>query len=480
MRVLFATSELAPFAKTGGLADVSAALPPALAEQGCRVAVVMPGYPAVLDSVGPTRTLMRMEIQGVQVRLLRARPGPVPVYLVVCDHLFARDGGPYGNPGGVDFHDNALRFAVFGQAIERLVAFGGRVGCTADVLHLNDWPTALAAAFLAPLPRRPRTLFSIHNLAYQGLFGADDFQRLGLPWDWWSPERVEFHGGMSFIKAGLVFADALTTVSPGYAAEIQHPAFGAGLDGLMRHLAGKLSGIVNGIDTAVWNPATDPHLPATYDRHSLERKGINKRALRDELGLHQDDGTPLLGFVGRLVDQKGIDLIIHALDTLAGMPAQLAVLGTGEPRYQEALQAAAGRHPGRVAFVGRLDEGLAHRIEAGADIFLMPSRYEPCGLNQMYSMRYGTVPVVRRTGGLADTVRQVWSAHVDNGTGFLFDDPTPDALVGTLRPVLDLYRQPQVWRRIQHNGMSEDFSWGESARRYLALYGRLTGGADAR
>lgn len=470
MHVLFATTEFAPLVKSGGLADVSAALPSALAAEGCRVGLVLPGYPAALQNAGQTRALMELRALEVPVRILEGRFGRLPVYLVACEPLFGRAGGPYGDPDGQDFPDNALRFAVFGRAIASLVACGARVGCHADVVHLNDWPTALAAGWAAALPRRPGIVFSIHNLVYQGLFPGSEFFRLNLPRDWWTPDRLEFFGRLSFIKAGLVFADRITTVSPGYAAEIHHPDHGAGLDGLVRHLSGKLTGILNGIDHEVWNPATDPHLVAGYDAGTLEPKARNKRALRAELELEQDHPGPLLGFVGRLVPQKGIDLIIEAADALTALPAQLAVLGVGEPYYERALTTLAERHRGRIAFVRRSDESLAHRIEAGADMFLMPSRFEPCGLNQMYSLRYGTVPVVRRTGGLADTVQPVTGAHVGDGTGFLFDDPTPEALVGTLRAALDLYHQPGVWQRIQHNGMTRDFSWQQSARRYLALY----------
>lgn len=473
LRVLFATSEYSPFIKTGGLADVSSALPRALAACDCEVAIVLPAFPAVTQALGTTQCLMKLTLHGLAVRILRARYDNLVFYLIDCESLFAREGGPYGEPSGRDYHDNALRFAVFGAAIERLVEFGARVGCRADVLHLNDWPTALAAGFVRDLNPRPRVVFTIHNFAHQGLFPEADFRRLWLPHAWWSPDAVEFHGRLSFLKAGLVFSDAITTVSPGYAAEIQQQDQGYGLDGLMRHLSAKLTGIVNGIDTTLWDPAADPHLATPFDHDCLQRKALNKRALRQELGLDSETQVPLLGFIGRLADQKGLDLIAGIVDSLQTIPADLVLLGQGESCYEQLLQAACERYPNRVRFLNCFDERIAHRIEAAADVFLMPSRFEPCGLTQMYSMRYGTIPLVRRTGGLADTVRQVWNSDVGDGTGFLFDDCTPDALLGTLRSALTLYSQPEVWRRIQINGMREDFSWQRSAQQYLALFQRL-------
>jgi starch synthase len=450
MRVLFVTPECAPLVKTGGLGDVSGALPAALRGLGCAVDVLLPGYPEVLSKLGEMEEAGRERELGQQYELLRKES-----FLIVrCAALYERAGGPYQDPGGQDWPDNALRFGLLSKVAARLAP-------DYDVVHCNDWPAALAPVFA----RKP-SLLTVHNLAFQGNFERSWLRRLELPEEMFSVERLEFHGRVSFLKGGLVHAAAINTVSPTYAREIQAEEHGCGLDGLLRHRRGALSGILNGIDTEVWDPAGDPHLAARYDAASLERKSLNKAALQQRFDLEVTEKEPLIGFVGRLTHQKGVDLIAAAAAELAALPAQLVVLGQGERALEGALAAAAARHPGRVAFKVGFDEGLAHLIEAGADIFLMPSRFEPCGLNQMYSQRYGTPPVARATGGLADTI-------ADGETGFLFERAETPALVAAARRAVSAWREPRRWRELQRAGMQRDFSWRSAARRYADLYSAL-------
>jgi len=468
LRVLFASSEVTPFAKTGGLADVCRALPAALVALGADVRVVMPAYASVWQHVESSRSVARTTVAGFDVELHEARlDDDLLLWLVASGDLFDRPGTPYHDARGVDFPDNAERFGAFCYALAWLAA--GGAGFRPQVVHLNDWPTALAAAMVAEPAQRPRTVFGIHNLDYQGIFDRAAFDRLRLPPHWWTPDAVEFYGRFSFIKGGLAFADALTTVSPTYAKEICTPAGGGGLDGLLRHRVGQLHGIVNGIDTVQWNPATDRLIRQRYDRDTLDRKVANREALQSELQLDRAP-QPLFGIVSRLVRQKGMDIVLAIVDRLVQLPAQLVVLGSGAAELEEGFAAASRRHPRKVAYVNRFDEGLAHRIEASADVFLMPSRFEPCGLNQMYSMRYGTVPIVRRTGGLADTVV---AAHESNGTGFVFDDASAAALWRAIEDAVAALADRNRWRALQRAGMERDFSWTHGARAYLDLYQRL-------
>ena len=449
MRVLFVTPECAPLVKVGGLGDVSAALPPALRALGVQVRVLLPGYPEVLQKAGALSEVERWNEIGFDCRLLSGGD----LLVLDCPALYQRGGSPYQDPGGQDWPDNALRFGVLSRVAARLPGY--------VVLHCNDWPTALAPVF-----SKTPALLTIHNLAFQGNFERAWLDRLGIGQEYFSMERLEFHGRLSFLKGGLVYAKALTTVSPTYAREIQTAEFGCGLEGLLRERRGALTGILNGIDTAEWDPAADPHLAARYDAGSLEKKALNKQALQKKLNLEVQRDMPLLGFVGRLTHQKGVDLIAGAINELAALPAQFALLGRGERELEGALSIAAGRHPGRVAMASAFDEGLAHLIEAGADLFLMPSRFEPCGLNQMYSQRYGTPPVARATGGLADTI-------IDGETGFLFERVESAALVTAVRRALAVWREPGRWREMQGAGMRRDFSWAAAARRYADLYSRL-------
>jgi starch synthase len=345
-------------------------------------------------------------------------------------------------------------------------------------VHCHDWQAGLAPALLSQEVQRPATVFTIHNLAYQGLFSYGSFMALNLPRHLWSLDALEYHGNLSFIKGGLAFADLLTTVSPTYAQEIQTAAFGHGLDGLLRHRADRLTGILNGIDTRLWNPARDTHLASHYSTRRLPAKRPNKRALQKEFGLPLDGNVALVGMIGRLVHQKGIDQVLAALPALLREKIQLVVLGTGEAEFERSLRASAARHKGNMSVLIGYNEPLAHRIEAGVDIFLMPSRFEPCGLNQLYSLRYGTIPVVRRVGGLADTVVDATPEAMRDGsaTGIVFEGDGTEELVTALRRALALYARPRAWRQLMTNGMRQDFSWTHSAGQYLTLYDRAVGG----
>ena len=481
LRVLYAASEAHPLVKTGGLADVAGALPRALRNLGHDLRLVLPAYPAALERAAALRTAAAFQVDGRPLRLLEGRlPGTrVHLYLVDCPALFHRPGHPYLDAGGRPWPDNAERFYVFARAVAELAC--DRLGrrWRPHVVHCNDWQTGLVPALLALEPVPPAVVFTVHNLAYQGLFPHATFTALGLPDAWWSYRALEFHGQLSFIKGGLVFAHRINTVSPTYAREIMTPALGCGLDGLLRHRADRVSGILNGIDTGVWNPARDPHLAARFHVRRLAPRADNRRALQRRLGLDPDDEAVLAGHVGRLVEQKGADIILDALPRLLALGMQVAVLGSGEAALEQALREAARTWPGRVAVHLGHDEALAHLMEGGADLFLMPSRFEPCGLNQLYSLRYGAVPVVHRVGGLADTVTDAGPAALAAGeaTGFVFDAPEPGALAAAVERAVALRRDARAWTRLQQAGMRQDHSWRRRAGEYLALYRRAL--ADA-
>jgi starch synthase len=474
-RILFVTSEAHPLAKTGGLGDVCGSLPPALHALGHDVRLLMPAYRNAKRIAGSLRTAAQLPIPftGAPATLLEGKlPGSdVPLWLIDYPPAFDRDGHPYLAPDGNPWHDNAPRFALLCIAAVALARGEAPVDWQPDIVHCHDWQTGLAPALLAQLAPRPATVFTVHNLAYQGLFPASMFAQLGLPPSLWSIDALEFYGQLSFIKGGLALADFVSTVSPTYAREIQTPAFGAGMDGLLRHRADHLSGILNGIDTAVWDPATDAQLAQTYTVQSLGGKKINKLALQERMGLAREPERPLIGVIGRMVEQKGFDLILGAWPMLAEQRAQLAVLGSGEREFEDAWRDTQHRYSRQVAVHIGYDETLAHQIEGAADMFLMPSRFEPCGLNQMYSLRYGTVPIVRRVGGLGDTVVDA-AADDDTATGIVFDDADPHELARAVIRALALYRQPDKWNRLIQNGMRQDFSWRKSANAYAALYGR--------
>jgi starch synthase len=447
---------------------VSASLPAALDGVGIDVRVLLPGYPEVMRGGGAAEALASGRLLGVDWRLLQARlPSGVPLYILDSPALFARSGGPYQAASGEDWADNGLRFGLFSRIAALLGGEASPIAWRPAVIHANDWPAGLAPAYLRSEPgARAASVMTIHNLAFQGNFGPELITRLEFAPHFYSIDGLEFYGRLSFLKGGLVFADAITTVSPSYAREIQTDEFGCGMDGLLRHRSAALSGILNGIDTAIWDPAADSHIAQRYALGSLHLKQKNKAALRRRMNLQEDPKLPLIGLVSRFTHQKGIDLVAAAADELAGLPVQLAVLGSGERAYEEALLAAAARHPGRIAVTVGFNEELAHSIEAGADLFLMPSRFEPCGLNQMYSQRYGTPPVARATGGLGDTIR-------DGETGFLFERAETAALLAALRRALGVYADARRWREVQASGMRRDFSWETAARQYADLYLRL-------
>jgi starch synthase len=458
-RVLHVTPECAPMTKTGGLGDVSQALPEALRAADVDALTLLPGYAAVLAHVGKAREAAKLALLGFECRLLRADP-----FLVLdCPALYLREGGPYQMPDGRDWDDNPLRFGALSRAAALLGGARTPLDWQPQVLHCHDWPSGLAPAYLRGEPGRAASVMTIHNVAFQGNYDARLLSRLELPPSAYSIEGVEFYGRLSFLKGGIAYADAVTTVSPTYAQEIQTPELGFGLDGLLRHRRAVLTGILNGIDTRAWDPANDARIVQRYDARSLELKAANKAALQERMGLEHDPRVPVLGVVSRFTHQKGIDLVAAAAEALAAAPAQLAVVGRGERALEEAMAALAARHPGRIAVKVAFDEDLAHLIEAGADLFLMPSRYEPCGLNQMYSQRYGTPPVARATGGLADTV-------ADGVTGFLFVEAESQALVAAARRALAAYADAARWGAIQRAAMARDFSWPAAARRYAALY----------
>jgi starch synthase len=459
MRVLFVTPECAPLTKTGGLGDVSAALPAALRAQGNDVRVLLPRYRQIAAEGGQERA--RMRLLGHEARLLEEGD-----YLLLdCPPLYDRDGGPYQDAAGGDWADNALRFGVLSRAAALLAAAASPLEWRPEILHCNDWPTALAPVYLHFERSAAGSVMTVHNLAFQGIFDASLLERLELPPATFAIEGLEFYGRLSFLKGGLVYADAITTVSPTYAREIQAEELGCGLDGVLRARKNVLRGILNGIDAELWNPMSDARIAEHYSWSSLEKKAGNKAALQGRLNLAVDPAAPLLGSVGRFTHQKGIDLIVAAADELVGSAAQLCILGSGEREYEMAAAAAAARHPGRVAVVIGFNEDLAHLIEAGADLFLMPSRFEPCGLNQMYSQRYGTPPVARATGGLADTI-------VDGETGFLFEQAQSAALVAAVQRAVGIYGDTRRWRELQRRAMTRDFSWSGPARQYADLYAR--------
>ena len=470
MKVLFVTSEIAPWVKTGGLGDVAAALPAALASAGVDVRVLVPFYPALRQALPAARTIATFGNFGAHFAdsaLHQAQVGKLSLLLLDCPAYYDRPGNPYLGVDGRDWPDNHLRFGLLSRVAAWLGSDESHLIWHPDVVHGNDWQAALAAAYLRLLPgRRAGSLVTIHNLAFQGLFDRASLPQLGLPEDSWHMAGVEFHGYLSFLKAGLQMADAITTVSPTYAREIQTASEGMGLDGLLRHRSASLHGILNGIDTEEWNPATDRHLKHRYDARHLDAKAAGKRALQEEMGLPVRDDLPLFGIVSRLTYQKGLDLVTMFADRLPALPAQLAVLGSGDAQLEAAFREAAASHGKHIAVRIGFDEGLAHRIEAGADAFLMPSRFEPCGLNQMYSLRYGTPPVVRATGGLADTVS-------DNVNGFVFTEADSDVLYATLQRAVTAWHDRPRWRRLQLDGMARDHGWSDPARRYRQIYATL-------
>jgi starch synthase len=481
-KVLFIVSEAVPYAKTGGLADVAGTLPYALGDLGADVKVLMPYYAQVEQKQLPMQTVAEdLEAwwwgEPLTFDLLTPADGKAPFYFVVREEFFERRQ-LYGTPKG-DYCDNLERFSFFCAAVPPVCQ---TLDFAPDIIHCHDWQASLAPVYLQhrwqadPTFAGTKSLLTIHNLAYQGLFPKKKFPLLGLDWSVFSIDGLEFYDKINLLKGGIVFADAINTVSRGYSKEIQTPEFGYGLEGVLRARSEALFGIVNGVSYEDWNPETDRLIPATFGPKDLKGKEKDKIALMEAFNLDKKLAkAPLLGMVSRLADQKGFDLVAEVLPRLMAQKVMLVILGTGEEKYHELLTTQAQKYKGRLGVKIAFDNRLAHLIEAGSDMFLMPSRYEPCGLNQLYSMKYGTVPVVRATGGLMDTVTPV-DRLKGTGTGFLFTEYSAEAFLKALNQALEAYKDKKLWQKIMLNGMAEDFSWKTSARAYLKLYKRLLAG----
>jgi starch synthase len=477
VRALFVAAEAFPLAKTGGLADVCGALPAALARLDVDIVSMIPGYPQALDTALAKENFGELDLPLANRLVAGISPlSGLPVILFDCPALFRRGGALYQNADGEDWRDNDRRFLVFCQAAAQ-VALGRTRIVAPDIVHAHDWHAGLVPALLRFAGKdRPRTLFTIHNLAFQGNFPLDIFQGVGLPGDALSPDGLEFFGRGSFLKAGIRYSDRLTTVSPTYAREILTPEHGCGMDGLLRSRSRDIVGILNGIDYDVWDPAVDAALPARYSAEDLSGKEACKADIRAALGLERDSGAPLMIYVNRLTHQKMADVILDALPPFVESGAQLVVHGLGEPAFETMFAAAAAAHPGQVAVRLGYDESLAHRIIAAADLSLTPSRFEPCGLTTMYAMRYGAVPVTRRVGGLADTVSD---AHAAGGTGFVFEGNLVQDLIAGVERALARYERRDSWAALQRRAMKRNFGWERSAARYREIYLELLGRADA-
>ena len=478
LNVLSVASEAVPFIKTGGLADVAGALPAAVAPHGVAMTTLLPGYPAVVQALGKKAKAIHTwdALLGEPARLLAGKIGSHPLLVVDAPGYFARDGGPYGDPAGKDWADNWRRFAAFGRAAAD-IAGGAVKGRKFDLLHAHDWQAAMAAAYLRFAPfdgGSVPAVMTIHNMAFQGYFPATVFPALELPRHAFAIDGVESYGGVGFLKAGMESAAAITTVSPTYAAETRSAEFGMGLEGLISSRGDRVRGILNGIDTGEWNPETDTHLAANFGARTLAKRGANTRALEAEFGLERSAG-PLFIVVSRLTWQKGMDVLLEALDHLAGIGARLALLGSGDAAMEAAFHAAAARHPGRIGVRIGYDEALSHRMQGGGDAILVPSRFEPCGLTQLYALAYGCVPVVSRTGGLADTVIDANPAALGAGvaTGVQMNGVDYHSLTAAISRTVALWHQPDQWRRLQRNGMKCDFSWDRSGKAYADLYTQL-------
>lgn len=484
MKILFASSEVWPLIKTGGLGDIAYSLPHALHNLGEDVRIVLPAYQDVLKQFTFIKIAgwLSLSIAGsqklVRVLYVKHEKFSMPIWLIDVQNLFDRPGNPYSHADGYDWPDNAKRYTIFSQAVARLAMDDLNTGWKADVMHSNDWQTGMVSAFLDSEIDRPRRIFTIHNMAYGGNFSHETFDQLHLPSHWWSAEGVEFYGNFSMLKAGMIYSDMITTVSPTYAKEICTPAFGYGMEGVLASRSYKLKGILNGIDSNVWNPETDSYIPYHF---SVERrnpgKKKNKQALLESYGVSatkENLEAPLLGMVSRLVEQKGLDMVLETIPVLLKTSnANFVFIGTGHPHFEAQLLRLSEQHPERVmSFIGYSEE-KAHLLEAGSDLFLMPSRFEPCGLNQLYSLRYGTIPIVHKTGGLADTVV---NAKLENAklnkeaTGFVFDKAKSSILLKTILNALTLYSNKKLWNQLQRTAMKQDFGWEKSAQEYIHLY----------
>ncbi len=485
MNVVFLSSEVAPFAKTGGLADIAGSIPKGLQKLGADIAVLMPFYDDIKEGQYPlTKTDIQFEVKiGDKLKPGYVYKGflpdsQVPVYFIGNEQYYGRKG-LYNYPGTTrDFEDNSERFVFFAQAALAVIE---KLNLSPHIVHCNDWQTGLVPVYLktkfayTDCFKNTKTIITIHNLAYQGVYWHWDMNLTGLGWSLFNWKQLEFYGKLNFLKGGIVFSDLITTVSKTYAEEIQTPEYGAGLDGVLRERAIDLYGIINGIDYTIWNPEIDKLIIANYSVGNLTGKQFCKKALQRKYKLPERD-VPIIGMITRLTDQKGLDLVVDKFPELMKIDLQFVLLGTGEQRYYEIFQQYAHKFADKIALKFSFDERSAHEIEAGVDLFLMPSRYEPCGLNQLYSLKYGTVPVVRSTGGLADTITDVRSEPVMNGkvNGFSFKEYNADLLLSTIIRALDFFKNKAQWARLMKNGMSQDWSWERSAREYLTLYKRVS------
>lgn len=476
IRVLSVASEIYPLIKTGGLADVAGALPMALRAEGIEVRTVTPGYPDVMKALGAIGEVIQIpDFFGGPARILGGSCANLDMFVLDAQHLFARPGNPYTAPDGLDWPDNAMRFAALGRVAAE-IGRGIIPAFLPDVVHSHDWQAGLTHAFLHYGSRpRPGTMMTIHNLAYQGKFPRELLSKIGLPPESFTIDGVEYYGGIGFLKAGLQFADLITTVSPTYAAEIQQPEAGMGLDGLLRARSDILSGILNGIDTSVWNPATDPHIASHFSAAALSERATNKAAVQRQLGMRLAPDSLLLGVISRMSWQKGLDLILENLPLILSEGMQIALLGTGDADIQASYMAAAKSYPDQVGVFVGYDEDLAHLIQAGADAILVPSRFEPCGLTQLYALRYGAIPIVSRVGGLADTVIDASEGAIAGGaaTGIQFEPVTSANLAGALQRANHLFHNKSVWQGMQNNGMAVDVSWRSPAAKYADLYRKI-------
>ncbi|MGB5558898.1 MAG: glycogen synthase GlgA [Paracoccaceae bacterium] len=481
MKVLFIASECAPFVKTGGLADVIGAVPKTLAGLGVSVRVMLPAYPAVEPIVKSGKTILKIkDLHGGAARLVSASADALDLLLLDAPHLYDRPGNIYVDKDGKDWPDNHLRYGALSQ-IAAQIAVDGADGWIPDLVHVHDWQAGLVPAYLRQIAGPvPPCILTIHNIAFQGLFAPSLCKGLGLASRLFSPDGMEFFGQLGFLKAGIAFSDKITTVSPTYARELLLPEFGMGLEGILRARRGDLSGILNGIDLEVWNPATDPYLAATYSARTLKRKKINRAKIEARFGLYANPKAPLFCIVSRLTEQKGLDLLLEILPDLVGRGARLAVLGSGDKKFEKELVSAARRHSGSVGTIIGYDEALSHQMQGGSDAILIPSRFEPCGLTQLYGLRYGTLPVVARTGGLADTVIDANEAAVVVGcaTGVQFAPTTAASLDQAIGRTCDLFRQPEIWATMVRNAMRHPVGWETSARSYLDLYESLVSGSS--
>jgi len=473
LQVLAVASEIFPLIKTGGLADVVGALPAALTRENVRVRTLVPGYPAVMAAIEAPAVVREMEdLFGGPARILAGKAGALELFVLDAPHLFSRGGGPYADSGGRDWPDNPQRFAALAR-IGADIGGGALPDYAPDIVHAHDWQAGLTSAYLRHAAgAHPGTVMTIHNLAFQGQFQADLFPSLGLPREAFGINGIEYHGDIGYLKAGIYYADRITTVSPSYAEEIRTSDAGMGLDGLLRSRGAVVSGILNGIDTEAWNPATDTAIAAPFSAKRIGQRAANKAELQSQFFLEPDETAPLFAVVSRLSWQKGLDLLLEALPTLLAAGAQLAVLGSGEPHLEDAFRSAAWFNPGRIGCRTGYHEETAHLVQAGCDAILVPSRFEPCGLTQLCALRYGAVPVVARVGGLADSVIDANPAALGSGvaTGVQFSPVTGEMLRIAIERTVALYRQPAAWRKIQANGMASDFSWNEPARRYATLF----------